>query len=66
LKLDELIRSTSGAHNGMLTQEDLSMEKIETFRRHYEKPAIMAREKLRRGQADTGPCDHHRVASFVW
>jgi low affinity Fe/Cu permease len=45
LKLDELIRSTSGAHNGMLTQEDLSMEKIETFRRHY--------EKLRQGQADT-------------
>ena len=54
LKLDELIRSTSGAHNVMLTLEDLSLEEIETFRTHYEKLAMTAREKLRRGQADTG------------
>jgi len=53
LKLDELIRSTSGAHNVMLTLEDLSLEEIETFRTHYEKLAMTAREKLRRGQADT-------------
>lgn len=54
LKLDELIRSTSGAHNVMLTLEDMSLEEIETFRAHYEKLAMTAREKLRRGQADTG------------
>lgn len=54
LKLDELIRSTSGAHNVMLTLEDLSLEEIETFRTHYEKLAATAREKLRGGQADTG------------
>jgi low affinity Fe/Cu permease len=54
LKLDELIRSTSGAHNVMLTLEDLSLEEIEKFRAHYEKLAMAAREKLRRGQADTG------------
>jgi low affinity Fe/Cu permease len=54
LKLDELIRSTSGAHNVMLTLEDMSLEEIETFRTHYEKLATTAREKLRRGQADTG------------
>ena len=54
LKLDELIRSTSGAHNVMLTLEDMSLEEIETFRTHYEKLALAAREKLRRGQADTG------------
>lgn len=54
LKLDELIRSTSGAHNVMLTLEDMSLEEIETFRAHYEKLATTAREKLRRGQADTG------------
>ena len=53
LKLDELIRSTSGAHNVMLTLEDLSLEEIEAFRTHYEKLAMTAREKLRRGQADT-------------
>ena len=54
LKLDEMIRSTSGAHNVMLTLEDMSLEEIETFRTHYEKLAMTAREKLRRGQADTG------------
>ena len=54
LKLDELIRSTSGAHNVMLTLEDLSLEEIETFRTHYEKLAMTAREKLRGGYADTG------------
>jgi low affinity Fe/Cu permease len=54
LKLDELIRSTSGAHNVMLTLEDLSLEEIETFRIHYEKLATTAREKLRGGQEDTG------------
>ena len=54
LKLDELIRSTSGAHNVMLTLEDMSLEEIEKFRAHYEKLAMTAREKLRRGQPDTG------------
>ena len=54
LKLDELIRSTRGAHNVMLTLEDLSLEEIETFRTHYEKLATTAREKLREGYADTG------------
>ena len=53
LKLDELIRSTSGAHNVMLTLEDMSLEEIEKFRIHYEKLAMTAREKLRGGQADT-------------
>jgi len=52
-KLDELIRSTSGAHNVMLTLEDLSLEEIETFRTHHEKLAMTACEKLRRNQADT-------------
>lgn len=54
LKLDEMIRSTSGAHNVMLTLEDMSLEEIEKLRTHYEKLATTAREKLRRGQADTG------------
>ena len=54
LKLDELIRSTSGAHNVMLTLEDLSLEEIEKFRAHYEQLAMTARDKLKQGQSDTG------------
>ncbi len=54
LKLDELIRATSGAHNVMLTVEDMSLEEIEKLRTHYEKLATTAREKLRGGYADTG------------
>ena len=54
LKLDELTRSTSGAHNVMLKLEDLSLEAIETFRTHYEKLAMTVREKRRRGQAGNG------------
>ena len=54
LKLDELIRSTSGAHNVMLTLEDMSLDEIEKYREHYEKLATTAREKMRQGQADTG------------
>jgi low affinity Fe/Cu permease len=54
LKLDELTRSTSGAHNVMLKLEDMSLEEIERFRTHYEKLAMTAREKLGRGQADNG------------
>ena len=54
LKLDEMIRSTSGAHNVMLTIEDMSLDEIEKLRTHYEKLATTAREKLRSGQADTG------------
>ena len=54
LKLDELTHSTSGAHSIILTLEDMSLEEIETFRTHYEKLAMTAREKLRRGQDDNG------------
>jgi hypothetical protein len=53
LKLDEFIRSMSGAHNVMLALEYLSLEESETFCTHYEKLAVTACGKLRRGQADT-------------
>jgi low affinity Fe/Cu permease len=71
LKFDELIRSTSGAHNVMLKLEEMTLEEIETFCTHYEKLAVTAREKLRRGhhwgtilsrvEVDSLPdlCDHH-------
>ncbi len=54
LKIEELIRSTSGAHNVMLTLEEMSLEEIETFRTHYENLAMTAHEKLRQGQDDNG------------
>jgi hypothetical protein len=38
----------------MLTLENLSLEEIETVRTHDEQLALTARDKLRRGQADTG------------
>ena len=53
LKLDEFIRSMRGAHTVMLALEDLSLEEIQTFCTHDEKLAMTAREKLRRGHADT-------------
>jgi low affinity Fe/Cu permease len=57
LKLDELIRSMSGAHNALLTLEDLTLEDIEQFRSHYEKLARAARARLKQGGADTDTPD---------
>jgi low affinity Fe/Cu permease len=66
LTLDELICSTSSAHNVMLTLEGMSLTEIETFRTHYGKLAMTAREKLRRGQADISiPSITIRVVVFV-
>ena len=53
VKLDELIRSTRGAHNALVTLESLTLEEIEQFRTHYERLACAARERLRRGGSDT-------------
>ena len=53
VKLDELIRSTHGAHNALVTLENLTLEEIEQFRAHYERLACAARERLRRGGSDT-------------
>src|SRR5262245_1052491 len=53
IKLDELLRVTSGAHNTLLDLEDLEAQELEQIRVHYEKPAERAREALRRGAQDT-------------
>jgi low affinity Fe/Cu permease len=45
LKLDELIRSTEGAHNLMLDLEHLDDEHLERLQKIYEKLAIRARDK---------------------
>ena len=54
LKLDELIRSVSGAHNALLDLEELEEADLERFRVRYEELARRAREALRRGELDTG------------
>jgi len=53
LKLDELIRAVSGAHNALLDLEELGETDLERFRGRYEELARTAREALRRGQLDT-------------
>jgi low affinity Fe/Cu permease len=54
LKLDELVRSTQGAHNEVLDLEELPEDELERMRDEYEKLAAEARAKLRGGGDDTG------------
>ncbi|MBF8254911.1 MAG: hypothetical protein HW373_1606 [Deltaproteobacteria bacterium] len=54
LKLDELIRAVSGAHNALLDLEGLEEADLERFRARYEELARTAREALRRWELDTG------------
>jgi low affinity Fe/Cu permease len=54
LKLDELIRSTQGAHNALLDLEELEGEYLDVFRIKYQALATAARAELRRGIQDTG------------
>jgi low affinity Fe/Cu permease len=53
LKLDELIRATSGAHTVLLDLEELSEKELTDIRDKYEKIAEEARRRLRAGGADT-------------
>jgi len=52
IKLDELIRSTQGAHNALLDLEELEDEELEEFRQKYGALARLARERAQRGDAD--------------
>jgi low affinity Fe/Cu permease len=54
LKLDELIRAVSGAHNALLDLEGLEETDLERFRARYQEIARSAREALGRGEMDTG------------
>jgi low affinity Fe/Cu permease len=53
LKLDELIRSVEGAHNGLLDIEELSDHDLDRVRGQYEQLAQKAREE-RKGLLATG------------
>jgi low affinity Fe/Cu permease len=57
VKLDELIRSTKGAHNALLDLEELEDAKLDAFRKRYQALASAAREELSRGIEDVGTPD---------
>jgi low affinity Fe/Cu permease len=54
VKLDELIRCTSGAHVALLDLEELEQHELEEIRREYEQLAERARNRLDQGKSDTG------------
>src|ERR1700754_4299818 len=54
VKLDELIRCTSGAHNALLNLEELEEDELHEICREYTEIAERAREALRKGKSDTG------------
>jgi len=54
IKLDELIRSTKGAHNALLDLEELEEESLNIFRSKYHALAKQAREGMEKGLEDTG------------
>jgi low affinity Fe/Cu permease len=54
LKVDELIRATQGAHLALLDIEELTDVELDRLRGLYERLAEDARERLRRGEVDTG------------
>jgi low affinity Fe/Cu permease len=53
VKLDELLRVTSGAHNALLDLEELEAQELDQMRAGYRELAERARAKLRRGETDT-------------
>lgn len=53
IKLDELIRATKGAHNGLLDLEEIEQEALDQFRARYAALAAEARSQLDRGDLDT-------------
>jgi low affinity Fe/Cu permease len=53
VKLDELIRVTTGAHNALLDLEELEERDLDRIRASYEKLAERAREQLGQGKIDT-------------
>lgn len=54
IKLDELIRSSEGAHNALLDLEQLEEAELDAIRSKYQRLAERARADLRHGNGDTG------------
>lgn len=54
IKLDELIRSTQGAHNALLDLEELDEDMLDGFLDQYQKLALKSRRAIRNGGVDIG------------
>ena len=54
VKLDELLRTTIGAHNALLDLEELEEHELDGIRARYTQLAEHARADLRQGGKDTG------------
>jgi low affinity Fe/Cu permease len=54
LKLDELLRSTRGAHNALLDIEELSEEELDQIKEFYSSLARKAALEVRDGKSDLG------------
>src|SRR4051812_26455637 len=65
LKLDELLRSTQGAHNALLEIEELSEDELDQIKHCYTVLAQRALEDLRSGKTDLGTPDVKRKAASV-
>ena len=57
IKLDELIRSTQGAHNALLDLEELDEKTLDAFRERYEALAAKSRIQIAAGGDDSGSPD---------
>lgn len=53
IKLDELIRCTSGAHNALLNLEELEENELREYCAEYVSIAERARAAIRQGKSDT-------------
>ena len=53
LKLDEIIRATKGAHNGMMDIEKLTDEDLGRIQKRYGLLAEQTKEDLKKGKLDT-------------
>ena len=63
VKLDELLRSTRGAHNALLDLEELTQAEIDEFVKNYRFLAQEARKRVREGLQDVGTPDVKKAAS---
>lgn len=60
VKLDELLRSTKGAHNALLDLEELTQQELDQFVQNYQELAKEARRRVREGLQDIGTPEVHK------
>lgn len=54
LKLDELLRTTEGAHTALMDLEELEEKELDAVRAKYQRIAAQGRKSLREGNSDEG------------